>query len=324
MTSNTDDSILTDDLLKRIISEDGRKVDFFGGLDYDDLKKVKDHHVMDVLMNPHVNADLVTYISLSNCSGITNDTLIQISNMCPHLEKLYVNSCDITDDGIVALAEKCGQQLKRLYYSGCKKCTDAALKSIVNNCRKLEYLYARDCGISTIPENIGYQLRNLKQLYLSNNKITKIPPSLNLLKETLKYNFDISGNLLQGPPIEIADQGFKAIERYFEEIQKKGSTISNTLKVVLVGQGKAGKTSLLQSILDLTHPLTTEEEHTIYVNFKTVRIPRKGQPDLIIIFTTVADKKDMLQDRPHSSPVPLYSYSLCPIMFVFYAHKVVI
>jgi hypothetical protein len=30
--------------------------------------------------------------------------------------------------------------------------------------------------------------------------------------------------------------------------------------------------------------LTTEEERTIYVNFKTVRIPRKGQPDLIIVF----------------------------------------
>jgi hypothetical protein len=128
MSSSTDDFILTDNLLKETIKKkDGRKFDFYnglvsgslrncglGGLDRGNLKKLKDHHVMDFLTN-HVNADLVTSISLTDCSGITNDTLIQISNMCPHLEELHVNECDmITDNGIIALAEKCGQQLKTL------------------------------------------------------------------------------------------------------------------------------------------------------------------------------------------------------------------
>jgi hypothetical protein len=194
MSSSTDDLILTDDLLNWITREDGRKVDFTNGLDRGDRWKLKDHHVMDVLTN-HVNADLVTYIRLTDCSGITNDTLIQISNMCPQLEILSVRGCDmITDDGIVPIAEKCGQQLKSLGYNSCKKCTDAALESIVNNCHQLERLYARDCGISTIPENIGYKLTKLKKLYLSNNKITKIPFSLTLLKDTLKDGyFNISG-----------------------------------------------------------------------------------------------------------------------------------
>ena len=169
---------------------------------------------------------------------------------------------------------------------GIKHQEDCLEGRLVSHCNQLEILNAYDCEISTIPENIGYKLTKLKKLDLSYNKITKIPVSLTLLKDTLKeaYAFDIEDNPLQEPPIEIVDQGFEAIERYFEEIQKRGSTISNTLKVVLVGQGKAGKTSLLQSILDLTDPLTTEEERTIYVNFKTVRIPRKGKPDLIIIF----------------------------------------
>jgi Leucine-rich repeat (LRR) protein len=232
MSSNTDDLIWTDDLLKRISSEDRRRVNFYG-LDDGDRQKLKDHHVMDVLTN-HVNADLVTYITLS-CSGITNATLIQISNMCPQLEELYVTDCDITDDGIVPIAEKCGQQLKELEYAACKKCTDAALKSIVSHCNQLERLYAENCGISTIPENIGYKLTKLKYLNLLNNKITKIPVSLTLLKDTLDDGlFLINDNPLQEPPIEVADQGIEAIERYFEEIQKRGSTISNTLKVVLV------------------------------------------------------------------------------------------
>jgi hypothetical protein len=259
MSSNTIDLILTDDLLNKILLDDGTEVDFGDGLDDDDLKKLKDHHVMDVLTN-HVNADLVASIQLNFCSGITNDTLIQISNMCPQLEELWVNGCDmITDDGITAIAEKCGQQLKTLEYSACTKCTDAALKSIVNNCNQLEELDAENCGISTIPENIGYKLTNLQYLDLSDNNITKIPVSLILLKDTLalkdKDDFDIDDNdPLQVPPSEvayqglaaiwryfeeirkkvpssgIADQGLAAIERYFEKIRKKGSTISNTLK----------------------------------------------------------------------------------------------
>ena len=60
--------------------EDIRKVNF-GGLDYGDRQKLKDHHVMDVLTNHVKNADLVIFIDLNSCSGITNDTLIQISNM---------------------------------------------------------------------------------------------------------------------------------------------------------------------------------------------------------------------------------------------------
>jgi Leucine-rich repeat (LRR) protein len=253
MSNSTDDLIWTDDRLKKIILEDGRWVDFFK-LEPGDRQKLKDHHVMDVLTN-HVNADLVTVIDLTACGGITNDsTLIQISNMCPQLEIISVNGCDITDYGITAIAEKCGKQLKRLHYSYCEKCTDAALKSVVNNCNQLEYLWAENCGISTIPENIGYKLTNLKWLNLACNKITKIPVSLILLKDTLTFkdkdDFFINGNPLREPPIEIADQGIAAIQRYFEEIppsgiaeqglaailryfeeiRKKGPTISNTLK----------------------------------------------------------------------------------------------
>jgi hypothetical protein len=218
MTSNTDDFIWTDDRLKKILLDNGRGLDFFTGLRSPTgggvYEKLKDHHVMDVLTN-HVNANLVTCIVLDFCRGINNDTLIQISNMCPQLEIISVKGCDITDDGIVGIAEKYGQQLKILLYSECTKCTDAALESIVNNCNQLEILYAENCGISYIPENIGTKLRNLQYLDLQNNKITKIPPSLTLLKDTLKDEyFVISGNPLQEPPIEIVDQGFAAIERY--------------------------------------------------------------------------------------------------------------
>ena len=221
---NRNKLILTPDLLNMIIREDGRKIDFFFGMVGDDYKKVKHHHVMDLLTN-HVRTDQVRTIYLTKCSGITNDTLIQISNMCPQLEGLFVAGCNITDDGIIAIAEKCGQQLKHIYFSECKKCTDAALESIVSHCNQLEELGAKNCGITTIPENIGFQLTtNLKYLNLSCNKITKIPLSLSVLIDTLE-TLNIEENPLQQPPSDIANQGLLAITMYFEEIQEKGSAM---------------------------------------------------------------------------------------------------
>eukprot|EP00978_Attheya_sp_CCMP212_P049498 scaffold672626_cov90-Attheya_sp.AAC.3 len=82
MSSNTDEFIWADDLIKKIIKKDGRKVDFFNGLNFGNQEKLKDHHVMDVLRY-HVNAD--------------------------QLEELWVCGCNITDDGIIAIAKKYGQ-----------------------------------------------------------------------------------------------------------------------------------------------------------------------------------------------------------------------
>ena len=224
MSSNTDEFTLTPYLLKKRIIH-GRVVDFFNGLDYGDHKKVKDHHVMDVLTN-HVRADQLRTIGLGGCISITNATLIQIINMCPQLQMLDVNFCEmITDDGIIPIAEKYGQQLKILSYDECTKCTDAALESIVSHCNQLEELGAKNCGITTIPENIGFQLTtNLKYLNLSCNKITKIPLSLSVLIDTLE-TLNIEENPLQQPPSDIANQGLLAITMYFEEIQEKGSAM---------------------------------------------------------------------------------------------------
>jgi len=64
------------------------------------------------------------------------------------------------------------------------------------------------------------------------------------LKETCT-NFDIENSPLQEPPEAIASRGLEAMESYFQEIER-GSQKSRKLKVVLVGDGEAGKTSLRQ------------------------------------------------------------------------------
>ena len=50
--------------------------------------------------------------------------------------------------------------------------------------------------------------------------------------------------------IATAKQGIGAIRRYFQELAKSGETTSNGARLVLLGHGEAGKTSLQRGLRD--------------------------------------------------------------------------
>ena len=124
-------------------------------------------------------------------------------------------------------------------------------------------LFAARCNISHLPEDIGMLLPHLTVLWISGNNIKKIPASLGPLADTLT-DFDILGNPIQQPPLEIAIKGVRAIKRYYDELKIGTQQISNEIKVVFVGHGEAGKTSLLNCILGKANPRTAEKDRTIY------------------------------------------------------------
>jgi GTPase SAR1 family protein len=267
---------LTTEWKGRIIQKGGTKLNVYG-LRSGDREKLRDNNVLDILNND-VNAEAVTRISLTYCTGITNATLMCIADKCTQLETLHVNGCDkISDDGITDIAKK-NNKLRTLRYSYCTRVTDAALEVITNECPQLERLYAAGCGHSKLPFDFGTKLPNLTVLNLENNNISTIPESLGQLADKCKLY--ISGNPLQQPPPEIAERGFEAIARYYQELHN-GSTISNEQKIVILGHGEAGKTSLIQAILDMNQPLTKQEDRTIYVDLKKAHIPRTNESDLI-------------------------------------------
>ena len=164
------------------------------------MEKLRDNNVLDILNND-VNADTITYIFLTACTGITNATLMCIADKCTQLETLYVGGCDmITDAGITAVAKK-NNKLRALSYSLCTRVTDAALEVITNECPQLQRLCASGCGHSKLPFDFGTKLPNLTGLDLRNNNISILPESLGQLADKCK-DFRISGNPLQQPPPE--------------------------------------------------------------------------------------------------------------------------
>lgn len=102
------------------------------------------------------------------CSpGITDASLYAIADHCPNIALLGVAAChEITDDGLLAVAESLGPSMLALDIHDLPRVSDMGLYHIASHCHNLEYLNAwRVCltsyGIRSIVETSGETLRVL-------------------------------------------------------------------------------------------------------------------------------------------------------------------
>lgn len=71
---------------------------------------------------------------------------------------------------------------------------------------------------------------------------------------------DITDCPLTTPPIEIVQQGNAAILQYFAAKEKQGTNILTEAKIVIVGAGESGKTTLVQKLLNPKHPIPNPDD----------------------------------------------------------------
>ena len=90
------------------------------------------------------------------------------------------------------------------------------------------------------------QLTNLTTLDLSENQLNELPAEITQLADLT--TLDLKKNPLKLPPPEIAIKGVQAIFEYFKSLEESGRQPLNEVKVLLVGDGGAGKTSLVKRL----------------------------------------------------------------------------
>ncbi|HET7013461.1 MAG TPA: COR domain-containing protein [Streptosporangiaceae bacterium] len=99
--------------------------------------------------------------------------------------------------------------------------------------------------ISALPPEIG-QLANLQTLIIGNSQLTALPWQLaDLLDSGL--NLQLGENPFQGPIAELAKAGSEILAGYLHSL--KDGEPQYEAKVMLVGEGEVGKTSLIASLL---------------------------------------------------------------------------
>lgn len=106
------------------------------------------------------------------------------------------------------------------------------------------------------------KLPTLRELNLGHNQLTKLPPDICQLTQLKTLRLD--DNPLTSPSWEVAIKGIEAIRQYFVDLEK-GKQPLNEVKIILVGEGGAGKTSLVKQLLGQQFDKNEETTHGINI-----------------------------------------------------------
>jgi small GTP-binding protein len=138
--------------------------------------------------------------------------------------------------------------------------------------QNLTSLFLHGNQLSELPPEIG-QLQNLTNLSLHENQFTQFPKVLLALNLEVKCHYwedgiHIDGNPFQTPPVEIVKQGRQAIIDYYAALEEQQPL--NESKLILIGDGGAGKTSVLKRLLG--QPFNPQESQTHGININTLTV----------------------------------------------------
>ncbi|MBF0466451.1 MAG: TIR domain-containing protein [Nitrospirae bacterium] len=141
------------------------------------------------------------------------------------------------------------------------------------------YLDLSNRGLTTLPPDIG-NLNNLQTLDIYNNQLTALPHEIGKLNKLT--DFFVSDNPLKTPPIEIASKGIHAIREYFELLNKKTTVITKLYeaKLIIVGQGGVGKTSILRRLTD--NSFSDTQKSTEGIEIKKLKISQNGGNEITL------------------------------------------
>mgnify|MGYP003341301005 CR=1 FL=1 len=89
-------------------------------------------------------------------------------------------------------------------------------------------------------------LVNLKVLNLSYNNIITLPTSMHRLSQLQEV--DLDNNPLQVPPQSVAIQGWSAVRQFLADLEKGSQCVSRN-RIMLVGDGGSGKTTLKYALM---------------------------------------------------------------------------
>jgi internalin A len=177
-------------------------------------------------------------------------------NAIPELIGQLINltSLYLSSNKLVALPELIGQliNLTSLYLNNNQI---NALPKSISQLTNLNSLHLERNLINTLPESIG-ELINLKFLILSYNKLDALPESIGKL--TNLTSLFIDNNPLSEIPPEIVKKGGLAVREYYQQRLEEKTDYIYEAKLLIIGEGGAGKTSLANKLIDPKYQLKLE------------------------------------------------------------------
>ena len=210
---------------------------------YCSITKVSDLNPLSGLLNlKELNCDTTNVNDLSPLRGLQNLQLLSCSSTQVHdlsplrgLQNLQLLSCASTQ--VSDLSPLRGlQRLKVLWCSFTQVSDLGPLRGL----QSLEVLRCNSTQVSDLNCLSAFIEKGIEIVFKG---------------YAGSQEFDFKDCPLTNPPLEIAQQGNAAILKYFADREKQGAEKLYEAKVVVVGAGESGKTTLIQKLLDPTHPV---------------------------------------------------------------------
>lgn len=131
-----------------------------------------------------------------------------------------------------------------------------SLPNVITKVPNLDFLDLSNNRLSTLPEAI-VEMKNLRVWTLNHNQFTRLPSTVSNVPNVKQ--FSIRGNPLVTPPYEVAARGINSIREYFRQIDEEGQDHLHEAKLLILGEGGAGKTTLAQKIRNSNYQLRDEQ-----------------------------------------------------------------
>ncbi len=170
-----------------------------------------------------------------------------------------------------------------------------ALSESVGDLQNLTHLYLWRNQLTALPESVT-RLQNLTTLDLDGNQLTTLPVFLTHMPKLTAIHFKeqedyysekereivLSNNPITYPPKEVVAAGMEAVRSFFAQMERQGKSKLYEAKLLLVGEPGAGKTSLLNKLLDENYVIPNPNEaSTIGITVKTGwQFPMPHKPEI--------------------------------------------